>query len=229
MKPSQNMLTVSFVAYAIIIGIAIFLYFRPKFMQQPWPWAQEGFTTIAIDGETIPKCLLRDIEAQNLLSKFQGMKQKNPTPESNMEYDELKLILQKALCLDADVTGPAAGPYSTFQFPFATSHDIEPTASFVGRCVRRVVRERDIEMLIDKYLSRGETLIGRLCDGQTKQSALTSFRNVIGRVKKNITPVCMSDKANLDRPTGARDPGYYESDSIKNLQPYEITGKIQYI
>ena len=177
----------------------------------------------------MPKCLLRDAEAQYLLTMFKEMKVVNPSSDSEMAFDELKLILQKVLCLDADVTGPAAGAYSTYQFPFTTSHDIEPVAHLVGRCVRHVARERDIEMVIDKYSTRGATLINQLCDNRSKGSALTSFQNILDRVKRSITGICVAPKATLDIPPGARDPGYYEPDSIKNLTPYTIMGEKQYI
>lgn len=209
-------------AYLILLAIALFLYFRPKFIS-------EGFTTIAIEGETMPKCLLRDTEAQYLLKRLQAMKKINPTAESAQIYDELKLILQKVLCMDADITGPAAGPYSTYQFPFATSHDVEPVASLVGRCIRNSARERDIEMTMDKFNSRGSTLIQQICDNDNKGPALTSFQNILGRISKSITKVCVSPKANLDRPQGPRDPGYYEPESVKNFTPYTIMGEKQYI
>jgi hypothetical protein len=215
------MLYVAIIGFLVALAIAIFLYFRPKFIS-------EGFTTIAIDGETIPKCLLRDTEAQYLLKQFQSMKQINPTADSIAAYDELTLILQKVLCMDADVTGPAAGPYSTFKLPFANSHDIEPVASIVGRCVRKSTRERDIEMMMDKFNSRGTELINRLCDNNTKGSAVTSFRNILARMGKTITAACVAPKTTLDTPPGARDPGYYEPESVKNFSPYTIMGERQY-
>lgn len=209
-------------AYVVVISIMLFIYFRPKFINEKF--TQEGFTTIAIDGEKIPKCFLRDAEAQRLLHMMHGLRMQKPSSEASMAYDELKLILQKALCLDADVTGPAAGPYSTYQFPFTTAHDIEPTANLVGRCTRHVARERDIDMVIEKYDYRGSVLINQLCDNNSRATALNSFHSILDRVKRNIMTVCVAPKANLDKPTGVRDPGYFESEKVKSLTPYTISG-----
>ena len=220
----KSLVYTAIAAYFVVIAIMLFLYFRPKFINEPF--LKEGFSTIALDGEKIPKCFLRDTEAQRLLASFQGIDNTN----TRLAYDELKLILQKALCTDADVTGPAGNTFTTYNLPFATSHDIEPTASFVGRCVRKVVRERDIEMMIDKYRTRGSTLINQMCDNNARGTALLQFHAILDRVKSNITPYCVAPKANLDIPSGARDPGYYESDAVKNLTPYQISGGgVQYI
>lgn len=210
-----NTLQIAIGAYAILVIIALVLFLRPHFVK-------EGFTTIALDSNRMPKCFLRDAEAQKLLAQFESQARSE-------SYGELKLILQKVLCIDADITGSAAGPYSTYQLPFATLHDIEPVASFVGRCVRKVVRERDIGLLIEKYDYRGSELIAQLCSEQeSKESSLKQFRNILERVKKNISGVCVAPKANLDIPSGARDPGYYESESIQQLSPYAPTGGNQY-
>lgn len=220
----KSIVYVAIIAYCVLFSIAIFLYFRSKHSDKT-----EGFATIAVDGQSLPKCFLRDTEAQNLLQRFQYHKYQKPNPDSVMAYDELKLILQKVLCLDADITGSAAGPYSTYRLPFATSHDIEPTASFVGRCVRHVARERDISIQMDKFLLRGEELIGLLCaDKFSKREAFASFRNILERIQRSITKVCVAPKANLDVPSGSRDPGYFESDEIQNLSPYTMTGNFNY-
>jgi hypothetical protein len=207
----KGLLWIAVVAYCILFGIAIGLYFRPKFIR-------EGFATVALS-ESVPKCFLRDAEAQQLMLSLQSEKFRNKEM-----YEEFELILQKLLCLDADVTGSAAGPYSTYQLPFATSHDIEPVASFVGRCVRNVTRERDLEMVFEKFQSRGTTLLAKLCNPTNQQQANQSFQAILLRVRKAVSPICIAPKANLDMPPGVRDPGYYESDSVKHLMPYEISG-----
>lgn len=209
-KGDMDPLNVALVGLFVVLAINVFLYFRPKYIQ-------EGFATIAIDGERIPQCLIRDSEAQALLASLD---------KNSPHYDEFKMIVQKALCMDADITGSAAGPYSTYQLPFATAHDIEPVASFVGRCVRRVVRSRDIEMVIGKFEERGNELLKQLC--AKPDVALQKFRGILMRVMANISPVCIAPKANLDTPVGVRDPGYFEPESVKHLQEYTIKGGVQY-
>lgn len=217
---SELAMNIALAAFFVALAIAAFLYFRPRFFA-------EGFATIALDGESMPKCFLRDAEAQRILAEFSGAQA--PASDAGMAYAELKLILQKALCMDADITGSGAGPYSTYQMPFATAHDIEPAASFVGRCVKGAVRTRDLEMVIDKFEGRGVELIGTLCADKAKRArVLEMFHNVLARASRNMADKCLVEKATLDIPAGPRDPGYFEPDSVKELGKYTITGNAQY-
>jgi len=213
----MDLLNIAIVAFFIALAIGAFLYFRPK--------AMEGFVTVAVDGELMPKCIARDAEAQQLLAEFQGYKIVSPNSKNGEAYDELKMILQKLLCMDADITGSGAGPYTTYSLPFATQHDIEPVASFVGRCVRNAVRSRDIEVAMDKYEARGIVLIRQLCnDEPTRAVAAKKFHDIVLRVTRNITRACLTEKATLDTPAGPRDPGYFTPDKIMTLHEYSITG-----
>lgn len=217
---SEQAMNIALAAFFVALAIAAFLYFRPRFIT-------EGFATIALDGESMPKCFLRDAEAQRILAEFSGAEA--PASDAGMAYAELKLILQKALCMDADITGSGAGPYSTYQMPFATAHDIEPAASFVGRCVKGAVRTRDLEMVIDKFEGRGVELIGTLCVDKAKRARVSAmFHNVLARASRNMADKCLVEKATLDIPAGPRDPGYFEPDSVKELGKYTITGNAQY-
>lgn len=212
------------VAFFVTIAVAIFLYFRPKFIN-------EGFTTIAIDEATAPKCFLRDAEAQELIGMFASVRSLPPAHESAMALAELKIILQKLLCIDADVSGAGMGPYSTYQLPYATSHDVEPAASFVGRCLRNAVRTTDIEMSMGKFEDRATELLHVLCaDKAGFDVANKKFRNILTRATRNISEYCLKEKNSLDRPAGARDPGYFEPASLQTFREYKISGNgVQYI
>jgi hypothetical protein len=202
--------------------MSLFFYLRPKYLN-------EGFATIALDGETNPKCFTRSPEAQGILKALYPMKQAAPASKEAMAYNELKLILEKILCIDADITGLGAGPYQTYQLPFATQHDIEPPASFVGRCLKKALRARDIEVEFMKMNDRGNILINTLVyDDQEREQILATFRNIIVKTAHSIAFTCLSEKANLDRPRGARDPGYYVPHFSLEQGPYEIKGQFQY-
>ena len=210
-------------AFFVVLAIAAILYFRPHFLGRT-P-TNEGFITVALDGETMPKCLARDADSQALLARFQALKLSSPNSATGMAYDEFKLILQKLLCIDADITGSAAGSYSTYQLPFATAHDIEPAANFVRRCTQSALRSRDIEMAMDKFESRGKELIGQMSfDKKTKKGALSSFSSIVARVQRNIAGPCLTQKATLDHPAGVRDPGYYTPNGLEENGPYQIRG-----
>ena len=218
----MNGLDLATIAFFIVLAIAIFLYFRPNFIR-------EGFATIALDDATMPKCFLRDTEAQRLISMFQNVRKMPTASEPAMALAELTLILQKALCIDADVTGSGAGPYSTYQLPFATAHDIEPAASFVGRCLRNAIRSRDIEVAMDKFERRGAELINTLCTSKENlATAQDMFHNIMVRATRNISEICLKPQAQMDVPAGPRDPGYFTPESVDSLRPYTIRGGYQY-
>ena len=218
----MNPMRVAFYAFLVVLAIAIFLYFRPKFISR----STEGFATIALDGETMPKCLIRDANSQQLLAQFQGLKASSaPSSATSVAYDEFKLILQKLLCIDADITGSGAGPFSTYQLPFATAHDIEPAANFVARCSKSALRSRDVEMAMEKFESRGKELIDQMTfDAESRRSSHQAFHAIVVRVQRNIAGPCLTPKSTLDVPAGVRDPGYYTPNGLEENGPYSIRG-----
>jgi hypothetical protein len=216
----MNALNIALIAFFITAAIAVILYFRPRFFS-------EGFTTIAIDDATAPKCFLRDANAQKLISMFAEVRNMPPASEKAMAYAELRLIIQKMLCIDADLAGAGMGPYSTYQLPYATAHDIEPAANFVGRCLRNAVRSRDIEVAMGKFEDRGNVLLRTL---EAPPAARDLFRAIILSATRNISEYCLKEKNSLDRPAGVRDPGYYEPPSVSGLREYKISANgVQWI
>ena len=186
---------------------------------------EEAFTTIALDREVIPKCFLRDPEATKLLESLRSSKPRHPEA-----FAELSLILQKMLCIDADVTSSGAGAYSTFQLPFVTQHDIEPAASFVNRCLKGAMRSRDLEIAIEKFERRGATLVLELAQTEAQRAnALQMFRNVTKRASRQIAQTCTSLQVNMDTPKGVRDPGYTVPSALDAVAPYAIHGSPQYV
>jgi hypothetical protein len=210
-------MTLATYAFLVVLAIGIVLYLRPRFMA-------EGFTTVAIEGETMPRCLARDPESQALLAQLYSKSAVNSA--AGEAYEEFKLILQKLLCIDADITGAGAGIYSTYQLPYATAHDIEPAANFVGRCVRNAVRERDVAMVLEKFESRGNVLLKTMCSGDSAavNTNIATFNRIVKRIGASITSKCLMEKANMDVPAGPRDPGYYIPNNVEELGEYTIFG-----
>jgi hypothetical protein len=210
----MDWLNLALMAYLIALTIAIFLYFRPRFIT-------EGFATHALNATSLPKCFLRDTDAQELIRGFR----ESSDPVNKAALQELTLIVQKVLCIDADVSGAGAGVYSTQSLPYATSHDIEPVQSLVGRCVRKVVRKNELQVVMDKYQARGNQLIISLCsDIQTQKEALTKFHTILTRSMRTIQQACETPKANMDVPAGPRDPGYHVPDSVLAYSEYKLSG-----
>jgi hypothetical protein len=212
-----DFMTLAVYAFLVVLAMGIVMYLWPRFVT-----TAEGFTTVAIDSDVMPRCMARDAESQALLAQMYNRAAANS--DAGMAYAEFKLILQKLLCIDADITGAGAGVYSTYQLPYATSHDIEPAASFVGRCVRNAVRERDVFMVLDKFESRGHVLLQTLCGGGDASAATAMFNRIVKRVGQSITAKCLMEKAVMDVPAGPRDPGYYTPPNVETLEEYTLFG-----
>jgi hypothetical protein len=217
----MNWLSVALTAYFIVLAIGIFLYFRPRFIR-------EGFATHAITSK-FPSCFSRDIDAQQLITKFQTTAAKTPDQIANVQ--ELTLILQKVLCIDADVSGQGAGVYSTQKLPYATSHDMGPVQNLVARCVSKSVRSNEIEVVMDKFQARGNALITSLCsDSISQRESLVQFHNILSRATSVIKTKCATPKTDMDIPAGPRDPGYHIPDSLLSYSEYNMSGdEPQYI
>jgi hypothetical protein len=211
----------AYIAFAMLLLIAMTLYLFPRFLVQKTPMETEGFTTIALNTTDFPKCVARDADAQQLLAALHAAAK---TQDTLGDYDEFRLIVQKLLCMDADITSLGQGEYASLQLPFATLHDMEPVGVFVGRCLKNAVKQRDLDLIFDKYRTRGMTLLNNLCaNGNNKAWAITMFDGIVNRTQKNITAVCLKERASMDVPAGVRDPAYYTPSDVAELGPYQNT------
>lgn len=223
---SEQMLDIAFGFLVILTIIMAVLYLFPGLVLGKKQPRKEGFTTVALNKTTFPACLARDYEAQGLLQDmYAATRGLPPAADGAMAYQEFALIVQKLLCMDADITSLGAGDYSTMLLPFNTQHDMEPVGSFVGRCLKNAVRERDISITLGKLQDRGNALIDILC-GQgmaAKAKARTTFDGIVQRTKKQISAVCLKPHDSMDIPAGVRDPGYYVPPALHQLSEYQNT------
>jgi len=229
MAAADNGLTITLFAFAVVVAIAVVLYLWPRYFYGNLRKKEdEGFTTIALSRETFPKCFVRSPDAQELLNIMRTAKKgMPPASDAGMAYEEFSMILQKVLCMDADVTSLGAGVYSTYSLPFNTLHDMEPVGSFVGRCLKNAIKARDVEITFGKLQYRGNQLIATMCgNDQTMGTALTLFDSILAKAAKNITNVCLKEHATMDIPAGVRDPGYYTPPELTQLSTYQETGTI---
>ena len=214
----KNLVIIGLILVAFVV---MFVYLKPDFLQ-----SAEGFSTAAIDPISMPKCVQRDAEAQNLLSQVNSVVVKNP--DNTQAFGELQLILSKFLCMDADITGQGAGVYSTYSLPFNTYHDMEPVASFVGRCLNNSLKERDIVLTLDKLEKRGAELLKGLsdCPMEQKTSWIGMLHNIASRTASAVNSVCLKPHSSLDRPSGVRDPGFFDPAGLSGPATYQETGNI---
>jgi len=168
---------------------------------------REGFT--AVDEKLMPACTERSPAAQRILFDLA----RYPTTDEGAE--ELRLLLSKLCCIDADISTSGAGVYRTLALQFRTSHDMEPPTSFVGRCLNNAVRQRDIDLVMDKFEKRGRALIKSRCPASE-----TDFDEVIAMTRLSMISFCLGDQPSMDKPMGARDPGFW-SPSNTDIRQYE--------
>jgi hypothetical protein len=177
------------------------------------PASVEGFATAAVDPTRMVACAERSTAAQSLLARFSD----RSTTDDNAE--ELRLLISKLCCLEADVSAPVPGLLRTHSLQFRTSQDTEAPAAIVSRCVRGALRERDIEIIVEKYESRGHELINGLLN--SCQEAHGELTEIVAKTRTSMFTFCMKPQPQLDRPIGPRDPGYWETESTADLIQYQ--------
>jgi hypothetical protein len=231
MSDTSSSFSKAIIALVIVLGLAAALMTLKYTAGSPASGSRsciskEGFSTVAVDRDLMPRCFTRDADAQAILLALRETKATNPDA-----FGELNLILQKMLCVDADVTGAGVGGYQSFQLPFVTQHDLEPAASFVGRCLKGAVRSRDLELTFDKWEKRGAVLIQTLAAGNEAvgSECQTRFHSVAKRAARNIGQACTNQRASMDVPAGPRDPGYTVPNGLEDQGAYAIRGEVQYI
>jgi len=174
----------------------------------------EGFSGAhAVDKIHMPECVSRSTDAQSLLARIARY------PEKEEKAAELRLLVSKLCCMEADIAAPSAGIYRTQHMQFRTSEDMEPPATIVGRCLRNAVNQRDIDLIIEKYKARGLVLITQLCTGDLME-ATAEFDKVVARLQFAMSTFCLTPQPSMDRPTGARDLGFFEPKNVADLDQY---------
>ena len=231
MSDTSSSFSKAIIALVIVLGLAAALMTLKYTAGSPASGSRsciskEGFSTVAVDRDLMPRCFTRDADAQAILLALRETKATNPDA-----FGELNLILQKMLCVDADVTGAGVGGYQSFQLPFVTQHDLEPAASFVGRCLKGAVRSRDLELTFDKWEKRGAVLIQTLAAANeaVRSECQTRFHSVAKRAARNIGQAWTNQRVSMDIPAGPRDPGYTVPSGLEQQGAYSIRGNVQYI
>jgi len=169
----------------------------------------EKFATHATDAHRMPACVNRSTDAQSLLARFAHV--------DSAEADELRLLMSKLCCMEADIAAPGAGTYRTLNLQFRTSQDTEPPVAIVSRCLVGAVNNRDTELIIEKFKARGHELIRELCN---EPAATKEFDTVLRRLELTMMSFCVRKGASMDRPAGPRDPGYWASEE-SDLSQYK--------
>jgi len=138
-----------------------------RFTQGGKPLMAESFGGVS-KGAGVPDCLRSSSEGARLLGLFEA---REPSPGSSAscsglalgDLAELNELVGKLLCFKKDLVSPSYTVNATRQQRYVTSHDVEPIAETTGRCFAKTLGPRDLGLAFDKWTSRGEFLIQKLC------------------------------------------------------------------
>ena len=187
--------------FAILLLIAgLLILFRPGVAAPVEP-----FAVAAVNSILTPACTERSTAAQSLLHRLAAC------DADSGDRAELRLLISKLCCFEADLITPAAGVYRTLPLQFRTAHDIEPASTLVGRCFRNAIRQRDIDLIVEKFKSRGLELVAAVVPKSELVDATAEFMEVLGRTQAALQTTCLVYQPQMDAPEGPRDPGFWES------------------
>lgn len=198
------------ITLALIVVVALLLvHYKPGVAG-----VEESFAVAAVNPILMPACTERSVDAQKLLARLTSY------PVGNEAADELRLIVSKLCCMEADIATPAAGSYRTLPLQYRTSHDMEPASALVARCLANAMRERDVTLIVDKFTERGHVLLKELLAGSCTE-ATAEFDTVVSRLRLAMTNFCLRPQPSMDHPIGARDMGFWEPEETARLDQYK--------
>ena len=192
--------------HILVVGIIILLLMLAFYMPQT-PMGYEGFAVAAVDELLVPACVARSAPAQQLLAKIADYPREGPS-KMDAAAAELRLLVSKLCCIEADIATPAAGIYRTRDLQFRTSEDLEPAMTFVGRCQRGAVSQRDIDLAIDKFSARGKELIRTLGCGSQE------FEQVVAQTRLSMMQFCKPTAGSV------QNAGDWEPQNVSALSQY---------
>lgn len=183
---------------------------------------KEGFGGAA-RGAGSPDCLRSSAEGAELIAMFSG--RESGFEEGSDDLRELTQIVSKLSCFKKDLVSPSYIVEATRYQQFVTMHDIEPIAETTGRCFAKTISPRDLEIAFDKWSTRGNLLIRRLCTSYHLSSgdvekAQALFRAVIRDVKDIARGSCLQGEPKIAGKPGPRDAHPYEAPGLANLGEY---------
>jgi hypothetical protein len=176
----------------------------------------EGFGGVA-HGAGSPDCLRSSAEAAQLIELFQ---------KYNAEYEEgpdalreLTQLVGKLACFKKDLVSPSYIVNATRHQELSTTHDVEPIAETTGRCFAKTISPRDLSISLDKWNSRGELLVKKLCTAykvspEDVETAQKLFRYVVRDVSDIARSQCLQGEPMIAGKPGPRDAHPYESPSL---------------
>ncbi len=200
---SKRMYTLIALAVALLVVALLLVHYRPAA-------AVEGFALAAVNPLLVPACVGRSTAAQRLLARFPN--------ETHAAASELRLLVSKLCCLEADIVTPAAGLIRTLPLQFRTDTDMEAASTTVTRCRAGAIPKRDVELMSEKFAKRGAALVTQVLGDCSEAQA--DFAEVLARTTQALNS-CLTPAPSMDRPAGPRDPGFWTPHDVSDLSTYQ--------
>jgi hypothetical protein len=175
-------------------------------------------------GAGSPSCLRSSSDGAQLVDIFAN---KNSRFEEGPDtLKELTILIGKLSCFKKDLVSPSFIVNATRGQPYTTAHDIEPVAETTGRCFAKTIGPRDLTISLDKWNSRGEALVKKLCttysltqdEVNTAQSLLRNFMRDISEIARSS---CLQGEPTISGNPGPRDAHPYEKPELVEFGTYD--------
>jgi hypothetical protein len=174
-------------------------------------------------GSDAPMCLQTSSEASALASMFRG--RAYSAEEGEPDRREFILLLSKVACFKKDLVSPSGIVEATRYQEFRTSLDIEPTAETTARCFAKTIPNRDLEIILDKWKSRGSFLLRRLCVSfDLKPDEVKKAEGLFDKLMFDIADIargaCLKGTVELAGRPGPRDAHPMTPPELEELREY---------
>lgn len=182
----------------------------------------EGFGGAA-HGTGSPDCLRSSSEGAALIALFRNMK--SSVEEGPDDLRELTQLVGKLSCFKKDLVSPSYIVDATRGQKYATSHDIEPVAETTARCFAKTLSPRDLGLSLDKWTSRGELLVQKLCTAyQLREQEVENAQSLLRALLRDVTDIargaCLQGEPMIAGKPGPRDAHPHESEQYAVLGEY---------
>jgi hypothetical protein len=221
--------TLGVAAVAIAIIISVISYFwgnktMPKTSGFSDASGREGFFGGVAVGSGDPDCLRSSSEAAQLYSTFRS--RTSTTSEGPEDLSELRLLLSKMACFKKDLLGTAQQIEATRYQAYATSMDIEPIAETTARCFAKTIPKRDLDIILEKWSTRAQTLVVRLCTSMNLSEAEhRQAESLLNALVKDISDVarsvCLAGTPTIGGKPVGRELSGLESADLQQQGPYK--------
>jgi hypothetical protein len=185
------------------------------------PMSREGFGG-PVKGSGSPDCLRSSTEAAQLYDIVNSKDQMTETGPDDLR--EFNVLIGKLTCFKRDLLSSSGIVEATRTQPFSTSHDMEAIAETTARCFAKTIPDRDLRLSLEKWKTRGNLLLKRLCvnmNDTAHKETMALFKAFMSDISSLAANVCLNGDAVIAGKPGPRMVDGYEPACISNLSVYK--------